>query len=470
MNMNILYYHYPIVYETCNVYCMLLYCINEIYTCPFAYHVFNYLYHNSKSLKSETCRKRHMGRRKRANILQQSRSIIRDNVLPFINDTTRNSPHCLLELSRREWLRHKDNAIHLSGLYTIENGRNIKKYFRIVNAGCNVKLKKTHKSLNENGIGNYFYQEINIDQMKGGYIMIIMDKIELEREKDLIILDTTRRSNANDNNDNNYHPSGKVILMVTTLSHQYGNHGYIWGKDEYMSVNKVKSNTIKNENQHFGSEGKVYSFGNRGNFGMINDSSVTQYAIKSKTPNGYFCAAAIENMAAEEICLGINDLENILPTIRGLIAPILDVCYDYQSEIGNINLKKVPTSDDGLWQTSVCVNSFTKKFHTEHDCSYTFIYVPQQEINQKRYTDAHYTFLFSLNIGNNVGIRLKSGISIMYSGVYLTHRQSCENMKTKKKTLFFNIASYGNQMLFQHVRRSFDRKKESIANDLKKNS
>ena len=59
----------------------------------------------------------------------------------------------------------------------------IKKYFRIVNAGCNVKLKKTHKSLNENGIGNYFYQEINIDQMKGGYIMIIMDKLSWRERK-----------------------------------------------------------------------------------------------------------------------------------------------------------------------------------------------------------------------------------------------------------------------------------------------
>ena len=31
---------------------------------------------------------------------------------------------------------------------------------------------------------------------------------------------------------------------------------------------------------HFGSTGEYYSFGNKGNFGMIDDSSVGQYACK----------------------------------------------------------------------------------------------------------------------------------------------------------------------------------------------
>ena len=41
------------------------------------------------------------------------------------------------------------------------------------------------------------------------------------------------------------------------------------------------------------------------------------------------------------------------------------------------------TSENGLWQSELCVNALTRDFHTEKDISYTLISVPTQDYNDK---------------------------------------------------------------------------------------
>lgn len=45
----------------------------------------------------------------------------------------------------------------------------------------------------------------------------------------------------------------------------------------------------------------------------------------------------------------------------------------------------------------------------------------------------------------------------MFTGKYLTHRQQCFSPPDANKDLFFNIASYGNKRLFNHIKQYFNR-------------
>ena len=72
-------------------------------------------------------------------------------------------------------------------------------------------------------------------------------------------------------------------------------------------------------------------------------------------------------------------MSRMMPNIRQQVAPITYVTHDLQSILGGINLRKMPSSDDGIWQNSVSFNAMTNKFSIEQDCFYTFINVPAQK-------------------------------------------------------------------------------------------
>ena len=97
---------------------------------------------------------------------------------------------------------------------------------------------------------------------------------------------------------------------------------------------------------HFGSEGKYYSFGNKGNYGMKNNSSVGQYTNRqykdaAKMSMSNTNAIGLEEMVARELEAGIEGIAKIAPNIRKLIAPLINAAYRDQLNKGDINLKKV---------------------------------------------------------------------------------------------------------------------------------
>ena len=77
--------------------------------------------------------------------------------------------------------------------------------------------------------------------------------------------------------------------------------------------------------------------------------------------------------------------------INLLLIPILHATNELQKELGNIGLQNVITSRSCVWQSQVCVNATTKKFHIEKDCLYTLITVPKQSI-KKNPIIAHFHF------------------------------------------------------------------------------
>ena len=101
----------------------------------------------------------------------------------------------------------------------------------------------------------------------------------------------------------------------------------------------------------------------------------------------------------------------------------------------------------------ICVNAETKEFHTEHDCTYTLISIPKQRhMNQ---LSTRYDFLFILTEKQSISIHLTPGVTFMFSGLFLKHRQNKSNESSNDT--FFNFASYGNKRLFHHIRKTLNR-------------
>ena len=139
-----------------------------------------------------------------------------------------------------------------------------------------------------------------------------------------------------------------------------------------------------------------------------------------------------------------EELTSVIPNICQYISPTLNVAHELQKEIGNCNLRSTAVSNVGLWQSSVCVNCQTSSLHTENDCTYTIITTPNQNISTVPY------FLFDIKKGFTIGLEMNPGLTFMFSGKYLYHRQMILDEHNIDKSCYINLSSYGSEKLFNN--------------------
>ena len=217
----------------------------------------------------------------------------------------------------------------------------------------------------------------------------------------------------------------------------------------------------KKRNNHHESTGHYFSFGNKANFFVKDDSSIGTY--KSRRAHGPYEQKELDDMAMEydmkcvqQLEMAQNILCTVFPLTKVLVMPIISA-VDHWSKAKNMKSPLIKTKGYhcGLWASCICVNAETKNLHTEHDCTYTLIFAPQQNSTRDKYE-----FNFCLNPRNNVSFDMNDGISFMFSGMFLKHKQ----YKWKggnNKDIFFNFASYGNQRLFNHLKHTLLRTNNS---------
>ena len=88
---------------------------------------------------------------------------------------------------------------------------------------------------------------------------------------------------------------------------------------------------------HFNSEGLYYSYGNKGSYVMIDNSSVGQYGNRSyddpvenmMSDNN---TDLIEELVSKELEVEIGGVAKIVPSIRKIICPKLNVANEKQVE------------------------------------------------------------------------------------------------------------------------------------------
>ena len=104
--------------------------------------------------------------------------------------------------------------------------------------------------------------------------------------------------------------------------------GWTWGNDHYAAVNSSKPNILSGNSNFFESRGKYYYYGNKGEFGMVDTTSVGQYMMKNTSIAAQLNAATIKEMAIAEIDVDIDDLSCVIPLVISLIAPVLNTAFE----------------------------------------------------------------------------------------------------------------------------------------------
>ena len=169
-------------------------------------------------------------------------------------------------------------------------------------------------------------------------------------------------------------------------------------------------------------------------------------------------AEYLEHLLAEELLPSTLSFKKYLRNITDLLSPVINEAFECQKDWGNICLNAVPTTEYGLWQSQICIDASTSTAHTEKDCTYTLISVPNQQNTFSRKVKRKSYFLFVLNDHEKICIPLTPQVTFFFSGVCLVHRQNHPSSDDHAIN-FLNIASYGNERLFNHIRSSFNRVK-----------
>ena len=326
------------------------------------------------------------------------------------------NPHYLIELSSRDIKKMKDNSIIVTSFSrtTPSNKKNSTCCYESVSFGKNVVIESNGNDKKDSSI--------KLSKMLGNYVLILADKDDVLRSdvNTVLIQNDLHQSDT-------YKPSGYVLLVFAVLDTK-NKGGMCWENKHIQMCYQSKANTITETTKHFRSTGSSYSFGNRANYGMINGSSITQYARKkyvNHTSNqiSLLSSAEIEVMCANEIRRAIDSLRHYFRNIHLLIAPVISSANKLQKSIGNVNLKEISTSTNGCWEYNVLVNAATDIAHTERDCTYTLITVPVQHSQKKRNTKHNSRFYFFLNNKQSVSLNYNYHLSFVYSAFYITHNQ-----------------------------------------------
>ena len=335
----------------------------------------------------------------------------------------------------------------------MSNGYSVdtRKYYKTISYGINVMKRKKKQIIYGH---KTWTTEIMLQNTTNGLVYIMTNKKELSSEIEsgnIHIIDGTTRCSNNDGYDSKHCPSGMILLCVCKVGANEQCNGIKWGNAEEKILKSVKNSTITATNSHHGSHGGHYSFGNKAFYGKVGSSSVSQYAVKKSND---ISAKVLEELFSNEVRYGVNNIAKHIPIVKELISPVLDVAYEMQCHQGDINLKEVYLKNSGIWKTSVTVDAYTKDFHTENDCTYTVIHVPMQVSLYKCHA---YHFQFALNEKHNISIPLHECTTILFSAKCLTHRQTFVDNHDHKKDVFINFGAYGNQQLFNHMRKTFVR-------------
>ena len=391
----------------------------------------------------------------RVNIKSKNSLVTYNKVVTKLALSKISTAHSLIELSDRQWLRLESKSVLLTKMqtYTSDNNRVEYNQYKLGSDLCFKRMKGISSCVDMQ------WRSPMLANIKGNYMLIVGSKREIiSYNPDIIIIDSSNQEllfdNVNDNSD--YQPSGIVVLCMVKLERQKIHSQYLWGNDDAINIKKCKTNIITGHSTHYGSSGNYYSFGNRANYGLIGKSSLTQFVHKKVKSNSTtnrleMEASRFENLLAEDLKYGVKSLISIIPNVQEYISPTLNIAYNLQDTVGDCNLKKTAVSEIGLWQSSICINCQTSSLHTENDCTYTVITTPNQ--GQKTVP----IFLFEVQKGFTIGLQMDPGLTFMFSGKYLYHRQMLLDGKDENTTSYINLASYGNAKLFNHFKSTIGR-------------
>ena len=357
----------------------------------------------------------------------------------------------LMELTVRQRNHFQNNIIHLWNLRCCPNTNHI--YYDGIRFGKSVFTIKNRKN-----------HTFNLGKTKRKFIMFTANKSDcLKLVPNTHCYGTVMTYKPKSQYELSPPMSGVVILMMAVLNDNNKKKGSnsVWDNNIHKLAKECKKNSLNNYDHH-GTKGFTYSFGNKPMYGMKDGSSVGLYANKRSKIDGKINiinqkASMLESMCSYALNDGISCVSQYIPEINHLLCPIINAAYQKQSDANMQLLDKGNTYGEGLWNCFMFVDGKTENFHTEKDCSYTFITVPQQILHSNLTDNERPKFVFKIDEERELSLPLVNGVSFLYNATFLTHRQRYDAILKKDEPRFFNISSYSNEKLFNHLRLSFKR-------------
>ena len=294
-------------------------------------------------------------------------------------------------------------------------------------------------------------------------MLITGNKDECVSVPNTFVLGLSLTDKTCDRKRNEIKMSGKVILMIAiqTQCNSSNVNNVVWDNSLYDRLKRCKPDVLKSYDHH-GSQGSCFSFGNKPYYKIVNNSSVGVYSVLKRENKETQRKIDKEAKEMEHICSititdAIQALGRILPQIRNLISPVLDVAHLMQKKKKQIGLMEIETSGIGCWNAFLYANGRTDNLHTEVDCAYTLITVPNQKRKQNTKLDNKPLFVFKLSEKQQILFPLSNGLSFVYNGRFVMHRQAYYPDEEDSKNVFYNLSSYGNEKIFNHLRKTFER-------------
>ena len=120
-------------------------------------------------------------------------------------------------------------------------------------------------------------------------------------------------------------------------------------------------------------------------------------------------------------------------------------------------LSKVSTCHNGCWNSFLVVDGSTYDYHIENYCASTFISISNQVSHASFPVRMKPYFSFKLSDKQNLYGPMSVNFSFLFNAKSLTHRQVYTPSDYDKDPYFYNVASYCNAKLFNHLKKSFER-------------
>ena len=354
--------------------------------------------------------------------------------------------HCLVELGIRQYQRMSDNMIVLSEL-KCTNGVE----YHHVQYGRNVSTYKKKRVM----LVNQFSDVIDLSKVKHNYFVIVTKSEEIKKFfPNLMIL---KMSSLYQHCPQSKATSGYLLLCIATSKGIHSNMSNIrWNNEDFMHLKRCKKNVIKKNHNHHQSTGHYFNFGNKAGFFIENNLSVGLYSTR-KAHSSYdqshidYISNILEQKCYSELNIAQQSLCKLIPLNDLFVMPIITAIHEGMAQSNYKSpLTKTKSTQSGCWNSSICVNAETQILHSEEDCTYTIIYAPRQKGIMTTYE-----FNFNFNDRHNLSLSLNSGVSFMFSGLCLKHKQCKFNLHDNE--LFYNFSSYGNKRLLNHLKQTLDR-------------
>lgn len=237
-----------------------------------------------------------------------------------------------------------------------------------------------------------------------------------------------------------------VVLMISSNKQKHVSQDSLWTNDFVNGVTQMFRDTMLGKtDKHHSSVGTYYGFGMTAKYESNNGFSFGKISTKQNIDislHKEYCQI-IEN----DINFSATELNNTIPNIvqSGQIVTqcLANLCKTLTNTHTNL-----PSFAKGMVSAYICHNAQSYDRHIETDCTYTMIISPMcgPGLNDTEI----YVFEFEWNGESDmIQLLMNQGTIVYYNGHGIGHRQI--NKVSGSVGNFWNISSYANQKLFNHI-------------------